>query len=244
MKKSAVIFSYKRQRVAKFIFKSFAIGGILGVLVLFSPLVFVEAKYRVEKILPQKQKVVVAESSIAIPQSFKTPTTTFGDLAKEKKVEILTPVDPAFSLIIPKINVNSRIVANVSASDKNEYDLALKSGIAHAKGTYLPGGGGTIYLFAHSTDYIWNINRFNAVFYLAKELDTGDEIDIFYNGRHFVYTVDQSKIVDADEVSYLKPQRNQEELILQTCYPPGTTWKRLLVFAHAKVENNLLSYSP
>src|SRR3989344_8559460 len=97
MKKSAVIFSYKRQRVAKFIFKSFAIGGILGVLVLFSPLIFVEAKYKIGKILPEREKVVVAGTNITVAQNFEKPTTTFGDLAKEKNWEILTPVDPAFS---------------------------------------------------------------------------------------------------------------------------------------------------
>jgi len=44
---------------------------------------------------------------------------------------------------------------------------------------------GTIFLFAHSTDAPWNIIRYNAVFYLLRELDAGDGIIVFFLGKRF-----------------------------------------------------------
>ncbi|MCD8484243.1 sortase [Candidatus Woesebacteria bacterium] len=34
----------------------------------------------------------------------------------------------------------------------------------------------------------------------------------------------------------MAPQTEREQLILQTCYPPGTTWKRLLIIAVPEAE--------
>ena len=58
---------------------------------------------------------------------------------------------------------------------------------------------------------------------------------MIYQGTRFNYKVTESRIVDADDVSFItEAQSGEEQLILQTCWPPGTTWKRLLVFAKRK----------
>ena len=147
----------------------------------------------------------------------------------------VSPASTDFGIVIPKIGANSNVVANVDAGNEKEYQDALQIGVAHAAGTAFPGtkeGNRKIYLFAHSTDNWWNINRYNAVFFLLKELEPGDEIDIFYNNRRYVYETVETRTVEADEVQYLvEPSEDDEVLILQTCWPPGTTLKRLLVIA-------------
>ena len=51
--------------------------------------------------------------------------------------------------------------------NKNEFLPVLRKGIAHAKGTALPNEtNGNVYLFAHSTDSLLNVGRYNAVFTL------------------------------------------------------------------------------
>lgn len=157
---------------------------------------------------------------------------TLGD----KKVKFLVPKDPEFSIVIPKISANAKIISNVDPADEKEYLEKLKKGVAHAKGTAFPGEGGHIYLFAHSTDYIWNVGTYNAVFYLLYKLEPGDEVDLFYKGKRYVYKVIGKTIVDPERVEYLTRKTNKEFLTLQTCWPPGTTLKRLLVFA-VKKEN-------
>ncbi len=148
-----------------------------------------------------------------------------------KTAQVLIPEDPNFSVVIPKIGANARVVSNVDTSNEREYAEALKKGVAQAQGTAFPGEGGHIFLFAHSTDYWWNVSTYNAVFYLLGKLVKGDDINIFYKGERFMYRVVDSKIVDPSEVEYITRKTNQEFVTLQTCWPLGTTFKRLLVFA-------------
>lgn len=148
-----------------------------------------------------------------------------------KSVEILVPADPNFSIVIPKIGANAKIQPNIDASDQNVYLNALNKGVAHTLGTAFPGEGGHIFLFAHSTDYFWNVSTYNAIFYLLYKLEKNDEVNIFFKGQRYVYRVIGQEIVDPSQVQYLTRKTNREFLTLQTCWPPGTTLKRLLIFA-------------
>lgn len=160
-------------------------------------------------------------------------TQTFGSLLgrTDTNVDVLVPKDPNFSIIVEKIGADAPIVANVDASNKAAYTAALKRGVAHALGTSFPGQPGISYLFAHSTDTIFNVPRFNAVFYLLKDLMPGDRIVVFFQGKRYDYIVKETKITDASDVSYFTMKTDKQILVLQTCYPPGTTWKRFLVVA-------------
>jgi len=157
-----------------------------------------------------------------------------GLLAKSlnlSSVEFLTPEDPEFDIIIPKIGANARILANIDPGNESAYLDALKKGVAHAAGTAFPGEGGHIFLFAHSTDYFWNVGTYNAVFYLLYKLEKGDDVIIFYKNQRYAYRITEKKVVDPSEVTYLTRKTNHEFLTLQTCWPPGTTLKRILLFA-------------
>jgi sortase A len=148
--------------------------------------------------------------------------------SKEKKI---SPPNTDFSIVIPKIGAVAPIVDNVDPIDPKNYLAALKKGVAHAAGTAYPGHFGNTYLFAHSTDTFYNVNRYNAVFYLIGKLEKGDEIDIWYQGQRIKYEVTDKKVVEANEVAYLGNQGEWNTLTLQTCYPPGTTLRRLVVVA-------------
>ena len=170
------------------------------------------------------------------PAQFKTtePPPQRGlltDILEGQTVEKLSPVDPQFSLMIPKLAANTRVIENVNSADEKAYLDALRYGVAHAAGTGLPGSGRHIYLFAHSTNTFANVSRYNAVFYLLYKLEAGDEVDIFYLGQRYTYTVTGKLIVSPTDVSYMTRQTNGEFLTLQTCWPPGTIAQRLLVFA-------------
>ncbi len=154
-------------------------------------------------------------------------------LAPAKPTPTLPPVpDESFSIILPKINTKSQVFPNVDPANRDIYQEVLKKGVAHAAGTGLPGSGRAVYLFAHSTNAEWNTVRYNAVFFLLNELDSGDSVQLVYNGRLYDYQVFDKKIVGAQDVDYLTNYfPGREELILQTCWPPGTILKRLLIFA-------------
>jgi len=148
----------------------------------------------------------------------------------EKKEQI-----SEFSLQIPKILASSQIIPNVSPFDAKEYLRVLTSNlIAQAKGSSLPGlgKGNTTYVFAHSSQQGLAMTRKNSVFYLLGEMNQDDLIYIKYNGEIYTYKTYMKKVVNASEVEYVNyKDENREVLILQTCWPIGTDWKRLLVFA-------------
>ncbi len=143
----------------------------------------------------------------------------------------IAPVNTDFSLIIPKIGVNAPVVANVDPSDPKSYDDALLKGVAHASTSFLPDQNGTVYLFSHSTNYDWFVKDLNAVFYLLKNVGKGDTIVIYYKGRQYTYLVTDKKIVSPSNNNYLYPTAGVHNLILETCWPPGSTTQRLLIFA-------------
>jgi LPXTG-site transpeptidase (sortase) family protein len=143
-----------------------------------------------------------------------------------------------FRLSVPKINLESNIVENVDPKLEDEYKEKLQFGVAHAKGSYLPAENGPVYLFAHSTDTVFNIARFNAKFFSVRELEKGDEIKIYFNGKEYIYIVADKYVINPKEVDII--QQAKTDLILQTCWPPGTDWQRLIVTAERKDKGQSL----
>lgn len=138
--------------------------------------------------------------------------------------------DAFFSIVIPKLGAAAKIIPNIDPLNQASYEEALKQGVAHASPSFYPGQGNTIFLFAHSTNNPLNIGKYNAVFYSLKDLKKGDQIVLFYKYKKYFYEVEKVEITDKEDLVSLLPQHH-EVLILQTCYPPGTNQKRLLVTA-------------
>lgn len=182
-------------------------AGLVLLFFTFGPVLKQEVKYQVHQVLPETRK-------------------------------ILNPPNTDFAIVIPKIEAVAPVIANVNPYDETKYLPALRSGVAHASGTSVPGGSGNVYLFAHSTDAFYNVGRYNAVFYLIGKLEHGDEINVYYQNHKYLYIVEEKKVVPANAVNYLEDNSNLEKtLTLQTCYPPGTTLKRLIVVASLKGVN-------
>ena len=150
-----------------------------------------------------------------------------------KLVEV-TPVDSSFSIIIPKINANAKVVRNVNPYEPKEYQKALTQGVAHASGTATPDQFGNVFIFAHSATNWYQANQYNAVFYLLNKLTAGDDITLYFENIPYNYSVDEIKFVKPTEVEYLSTNLNTNQLTLMTCWPPGTTLKRLIVVATKK----------
>ncbi|RJR24788.1 sortase [Candidatus Microgenomates bacterium] len=205
---------------AEYLGYSFLAASLMFLLVGFAPIIKEEAKYQLKRLF-----------------TFSAPEASVESVFFENSKKIVEEeaakygVDTDFSLVIPKISATSKIIANVDPADENKYKELLKTGVAHATGTKFPGNNGTIYLFAHSTNNPENIVRYNAVFYLLKELEPEDEVIVFFAGQKFVYKVTKNFIAEAGDLKWLSGDENEEKLILQTCWPPGTTFKRLIVEA-------------
>lgn len=143
----------------------------------------------------------------------------------------LTPPNTDFALVIDKLGAASAIISEVDAGNSLAYQRALTRGVAHAKGTKYPGQGGNIFLFAHSSADLLTAERYNSVFYLMHHFEPGDLIKVWYRGTKHNYAVFTKKIVSPGDTSYLTPYAPSEQLTLMTCWPPGTTLKRLIIIA-------------
>lgn len=186
-------------------------------------------------LLGSLQTQFAVEKQSSLPQLPKSAPVVFMPLTAPDGTTI-TPVNKDFSIVVPKIGVNAPIIADVNPAKPNEYDAALLEGVAHASTSFFPDQDGTVYLFSHSTNYEWFVKDLNAVFYLMKNLEKGDTIVLFYKGKQYTYILTDKKIVSPSDASYLVPVVGKKNLILQTCWPPGSTTQRLLLFANL-VEN-------
>ncbi|HEX7042415.1 MAG TPA: class E sortase [Patescibacteria group bacterium] len=225
--------SFPKEKIFRFLILK-SIGNFLILFALFGvgmtigPALYYEARFQIDNLMGVKYVV-------ATPQEVKSQ---LGNISSN--AQVITPPDTFFSIVIPKIGASARVIVNVDPNNETEYLAALKKGIAHARGSVFPGMKGTSFYFAHSTDNFWDVGRYNAVFYLLKDLVPGDAIDMFYKNYRYNYTVTDTKIVDPNDVSLLvnSQKDTEEKVVLQTCWPPGTTWKRLLVIAKPTTKSN------
>ncbi len=222
-------------------FAYFAI--ITGSLVLtaeFGPVLQVELGYRANALFGIKHTLaptVITSSGQqspgpstlnAVPS--EEPGTGFGSIFGGGS-QIIKPVSTEYGVVIEKINANAKVIPQVDPGDEKQYVKALSRGVAEAKGSTEPGKPGNIYMFSHSVDAPWNIIRYNAVFYLLRELEPGDRVIVFYQNRRFDYIVFDKTVVDPTDVSFLTNRYDKPVLTLQTCDPPGTLINRLIVRA-------------
>lgn len=233
-----------KQEIIKFVILR-TIGNFLvlfalfGFFATFGPTLYLELQFRITQAQGIKYKVVDptpdkrSELGRLVEKNKKVSSRLPKSTGKER---ILMPKDTDFSIVIPRIGANAEVFPNIDPEKPDEFLPILQKGIAHAKGTVFPGMKGNIYMFAHSTDNFWNVGRYNALFYLLKDVQIGDDVDVFFENVRYSYIVTDSKVVDGEDVSYIRDSQNQSEetLILQTCWPPGTTWKRLLLIAKPK----------
>lgn len=147
----------------------------------------------------------------------------------EEKIVSLDPAIQEFGIYIEKIGILAPVILEVDGTNESIYNKALEKGVAHFKGTSLPGKGSNIFIFGHSSTRIGR-GAYAKVFARLGELEKGDKITIFYKKEEFSYFVFEKIVVKDDEVSVLGPTQ-EEQLTLMTCWPIGTDKKRLIVKA-------------
>ncbi len=105
----------------------------------------------------------------------------------------------------------------------------LKNGVGQSSGSYFPGEGGSIICMGHNT---------KAFLYKLPQIKKGAIIEVETTYGTFKYKVDNTKIVNMYNVDELPIQKDEEVLMLYTCYPVnglGHKTDRFVVYAK-KVE--------
>src|SRR5215469_7087281 len=171
--------------------------ALYGVVLTFGPAVMFQITYQLIQLrgihfTVQSQKNIALkphEQSQLKTQAQPQASPGFAAILTGNKEQIMTAIDPLFSILIPKLGIDEQVIPNVDPSDPKEYLPVLQHAVAHARGSVFPGFNGTTYLFAHSADNWWDIEHYNAIFYTLNNLLPGDEIDIFFENRRFEYVM-------------------------------------------------------
>lgn len=155
-----------------------------------------------------------------IEYSFTSADIELKPLEEEKDWEIS----------IPKIEVNAPMMMNIDGNNQEEYLRSLQRGVAHLKGTEIPGQIGNVFVFGHSSYLFYDPGEYKTIFRKLDDLENGDEIIVRSDLYEYKYKIFDKKIINPDEVEVTKDVLNGKETItLMTCNPPGTTFKRLIV---------------
>jgi sortase A len=194
-----------------------------------------EQKERAQDIKAQldAEKISVEEDPFSMRQLIPDTASINTDF-------VITPYENR--LIIPKIGKNIPLVdvAGLSGFDfdhmENIFMQELEKGVVRYPGTALPGEKGNAFIFGHSSNYPWVKGEYNEVFALLDHLEFGDQIIVYYNQKKFIYTIREKKVVRPGDVRALERNPEASELSLMTCWPIGTTLKRMLVFAELTKE--------
>ena len=186
-----------------------------------------------------KQEVLEADETKKVS---KAPLQIVGAKKYIKKTfpEIninVTPLD--YRLIIPKIGKDVPLVymsdkyisKDIWGEFENEIQDALKGGVLHYPGTSKPGEFGNTFLTGHSSYYPWDDGNYKDVFANLKSLNIGDEYYIYHNQKKFHYKVIETKEVYPTDINVLDQPQNKKLSTLMTCWPLGTTLKRIIVVA-------------
>lgn len=134
-------------------------------------------------------------------------------------------------LEIPDLNINVPIIWT---TDTKNFNRDLQNGVVHYPGTALPGQLGTSYISGHSSNYVWAKGSYNQIFATLGNLPVNTSFKITVvqkNGKdarlHYVVT-SSKEYKPTDQAQFANTGKSV--VALSTCWPVGSTAKRLVVF--------------
>ncbi len=159
---------------------------------------------------------------------FPTSNTRVSDQVKTKINTVRE-----YTMSIPKLNIQSARV-QVGGDD-------LTKGLVHYAPASLPGEGGNVVVFGHSTlPQLYDVKDYKTIFTYLPSLNKGDHIISTVDGTNYEYEIYDMFVVKPDQISVLNQDYSDSQLTLITCVPPGTYWNRLVVKARlTKVPSQL-----
>lgn len=249
--------SNKIKKTQKYLSISF---GVIGILVILSQVIPLTKSYIEGKIAETKEELIADP----VPESYKTyieeefayydpGKSYFANLTNniddqytydpttnsQKKIVVDLEYANTMYLTIEDIGIEHiQISPNVESSDEKIYNQYLKDGLAHFRGTPLPGDGGNTFVYGHSAvESFFNAHKNlpETIFSRLDNVDIGQTVDVEKDGEILEYTVRNKKIVDPDDFSIMQAQGDKETLTMMTCWPLGIGTKRLIVVAERDI---------
>lgn len=202
-------------------------------------------KYHREVVFTKNVPVTITATSLVPTIEINTPPTTPMAPTTTQPLQIYESdfKNNEVRLLIPKIFIDThvdisqtiQIGSNLTLSEPKELPLWI------ATWSVEPGLEGVSMIYGHRQ---WGPNP--KVFSALDQLSVGDKAHLSNSTHTFIYTVNESIVIDPDAIWLVASdhnQRNKEnhqnELMLITCTPWGTNLQRLIIFLTLESVNVL-----
>jgi LPXTG-site transpeptidase (sortase) family protein len=137
-------------------------------------------------------------------------------------------VDREDSIEIPKIGVVAPIVSPEGNSEE-DFQRALKKGVLYYPQSALPGENGTTIILGHTAPANWPKINYDGIFNDLNELETGDEIFVYFGQRQYIFSVREKFFLNPGQDIPQDLTNSEPMLILLSCWPPGKDQKRIAI---------------
>ncbi len=127
-------------------------------------------------------------------------------------------------IIIDKIDLKAPLAEGTD-------NKSIRYALGHFKDTAMPGETGNFAVAGHRS------YTFGEYFNRLDELEKGDIIKVIYGGSTYNYEVDESFVVEPEQVEVLE-SGDKAEITLVTCTPEWTATHRLIVKGHLTEDSN------
>jgi len=211
--KEKTVFFIDRKEIAKFFVFFISVFSVIFLVINFATF-YKNIRYEVFELLPANIEILGDAATSDVYQK------------KDKPVIYNKPN----SVVISKIEVDAPIIIPKS-SDQVDILLALKKGVAMNPDSVKPGKKGTTVISGHSSPHLTYSGNYNTVFSLLNKLDSGDKIIIYFEKQRLIYLIKNKYIFYPDEAVLPPEDKTKSTLILMSCWPVGTNWKRIAVEA-------------
>jgi sortase (surface protein transpeptidase) len=98
-------------------------------------------------------------------------------------------------LVIPKLEVTAPLLL----ANDSDPEVMLEYGTVIFPDSVLPGESGQTIILGHSAPPGWPKIKYEWVFSRLEELSAGDEVQIFFDNRKYLYSIEKQIILDAGE---------------------------------------------
>ncbi len=144
------------------------------------------------------------------------------------------PVYPSDNrLYIPRIKKNVPLITVPNHKNWNQLEKNIQQGLQNGAVvhpiSHTPGTPGNFFVTGHSSYYSWDPGRFKDIFALLHEVNRGDMVEVYWNGKKYTYQIKAKEIIPPTETNVLDQPDNMSIITLMTCTPVGTNKNRLVL---------------
>ncbi len=181
----------------------------------------------------KQNQAILSPEAYSNQQAYQTATTV-NQASAPAPLKTGTQIDESVPgrLDIPANNIS---VPLIWTQNVNNFEEDLKKGTVHYPGTALPGEIGTSYISGHSSGYLWDKSPYKQIFAVLGQVKDGTSFTITAqqnDGKKVVfhYVIQRRGEYAADDQAQFISTADSV-VALSTCWPVGTTDRRLVLFA-------------